>query len=420
MRAGSYVTDGLGAYCETEIVDRVPGSPPGRSHRRERREQRRRRRNRRMLAFASGFAVLGLGAYLLAASGTSTPATRTVRRPSAPGSTAPSSQTAVPTTGAVHRVFVPGTFDRTDASLEQRVRSAGLSGGMIRIVANDGTVIHEHAVGAVSGATPISVASSTKWLTTATLMTFVDRGLIRLDDEISRWLPEFGGSKITARELLDHTSGVRDAPCQDDGSALATCVRTLASSPREFSAGSRFSYGNSPFLVVGRLIEVLGGADFATVVQRQLTGPLGMDNTTWPGAPTAANSAFGARVTVDDYGKFLDMVLHGGVSNGTRVLSSDAVGQMITNQVAAYDTSHDYSVGITKIPRYGLGCWIDVQDPSAMTAVVSGNGGKGLYPWVDFTTRTWGVVGVQDDRGAQVAVPASQSVEVEARDALAR
>ena len=145
-----------------------------------------------------------------------------------------------------------------------------------------------------------------------------------------------------------------------------------------------------------------------------------MDNTTWPGAPTAANSAFGARVTVDDYGKFLDMVLHGGVSNGTRVLSSDAVGQMITNQVAAYDTSHDYSVGITKIPRYGLGCWIDVQDPSAMTAVVSGNGGKGLYPWVDFTTRTWGVVGVQDDRGAQFAVPASQSVEVEARDALAR
>ena len=87
---------------------------------------------------------------------------------------------------------------------------------------------------------------------------------------------------------------------------------------------------------------------------------------------------------------------------------------------AAYDTSHDYSVGITKIPRYGLGCWPDVKGAAGQTPVVSGNGGKGLYPWVDFTTRTWGIVGVQDERGAQVAVPASLVVEVEARTAVAR
>ena len=54
-------------------------------------------------------------------------------------------------------------------------------------------------------------------------------------------------------------------------------------------------------------------ADFATVVHQRLTGPLGMDDTTWPGAPAAANPAFGASVTVDDYGKFLDMILHDGV-----------------------------------------------------------------------------------------------------------
>ena len=222
------------------------------------------------------------------------------------------------------------------------------------------------------------------------------------------------------QQLLDHTSGVHDNPCQDNGTPLAACVRTLASSPREFPAGSRFSYGNAPFLVVGRLIEVLGNADFATVVRQQLTGPLGMDDTTWPGAPNAANPAFGLRVTVDDYGKFLDMILHDGAANGTRVLSSDAVRQMITNQVSDYDTSHDYSVGITKIPRYGLGCWLDVQDQDNRTVVVSGNGGKGLYPWVDFATQTWGIVGVQDERGAQVAVPASQTVEIEARTAVAR
>jgi serine-type D-Ala-D-Ala carboxypeptidase len=330
--------------------------------------------------------------------------------------------TTTTTTRAVPTAFDPGTFDTTDALLEQRVRSAGAAGGMIRIVAEDGTVIHEHTVGDVSGTTPLSVASSTKWLTTATFMTFVDQGAIGLDDDISRWLPEFSGSSppITARQLLDHTSGIHDNPCQSDGSALATCVRTLASSPREFAAGSKFSYGNSPFLVVGRLVEQLGHADFATVVRQRLTAPLGMDNTTWPGAPAAANPAFGATITVDDYGKFLDMILHDGVSNATRVLSSDAVHQMLTNQVSDYDTSHDYSVGITGIPRYGLGCWLDVEDGSGTAAVVSGNGGKGLYPWVDFTTHTWGIVGVQDERGAQLAVPASQAVELEARSAVAR
>ena len=119
-------------------------------------------------------------------------------------------------------------------------------------------------------------------------------------------------------------------------------------------------------------------------------------------------------MTVDDYGKFLDMILHGGASNGTRVLSSDAVAQMISDQVSHYDTSHDFSVGITGIPRYGLGCWPDVAGPvPRRPTVVSGNGGKGFYPWVDLTTRTWGIVGVQDERGAPFAVPASQLVEVE-------
>jgi len=338
----------------------------------------------------------------------------------APGST--TSTVTTTTAAAARKVFASGTFDATDARLEERVSSAGLSGGMIRIVAADGTVLHEHAVGDGSGSTPLAMASSTKWLTATTLMTFVDQGVMGLDDDIAKWLPEFGGSNppITVRQLLDHTSGVRDNPCQDDGTALAACVRTLASSPREFAPGSQFSYGNSPFLVVGRLVEVLGADDFATVVHRRLTGPLGMENTNWPGAPGAANPAFGANATVDDYGKFLDMILHEGTSNGTRVLSPNAVAKITSNQVASYDTSHDYSVGITGIPRYGLGCWIDVLDPAGKTAVVSGNGGKGFYPWIDFTTHTWGIVGVQDERGAQLAVPASQTVEVEARTATAR
>jgi len=318
------------------------------------------------------------------------------------------------------RVLAPDAFDAADAALAERVRTAGLPGGVLRVVDADGRVLHDRSVGSVNGSTPLSVASSTKWLTAATFMTLVDDGLIALDDDIGRWLPEFAGAEpaLTARQLLTHTSGVRDHPCQGNGSPLAACVRAIAASARQFPAGSAFSYGNSSFLVVGRLIEVVTGGDFASVVTERLTGPLAMTATTWPGAPAAANSAFGVRITVDDYGRFLDMILHEGVSGGVRVLSKRAVVEMVTDQVRGYDVSGDFSVGITRIPRYGLGCWPDGLNAFTGTAVVSGNGGMGLYPWVDFDTRTWGIVGVQDERGAQVAVPASQRVQLAARAAL--
>ena len=70
--------------------------------------------------------------------------------------------------------------------------------------------------------------------------------------------------------------------------------------------------------------------------------------------------------------------------------------------------------------HYGLGCWPDAVAPDGTTEVVGGNSGKGFHPWIDLTRRTWGIVGVQDDRGADLAVPASQRVQLAAQDVLAR
>ena len=330
--------------------------------------------------------------------------------------------TILPATTTSLKVYAATAFDQTNALMTERVNSAGLSGGMVRIGRADGSVIYEKSIGAVRGSTPLSVASSTKWLTAATFMTFVDQGVIGLDDNIAKWLPEFSNDapSVTPRQLLSHTSGVRDNKCQAGGMSLSACVKAIASSARQFPAGSKFSYGNSDFLVIGRLVEILGGADFATIVNRRITGPLQMNATTWPGAPSMANAAFGVRVTIDDYGKFLQMALNRGEASGTRVLSGQAVDSLISNQVSAYDTTNDFAVGITKIPRYGLGGWPDVVNEFGGTVVASGNGAMGFYPWVDYATNTWGIIGVQDSRGAQVAVPASQKVAVEARNALSR
>ncbi|MFI5046921.1 MAG: hypothetical protein ACHQIG_07640, partial [Acidimicrobiia bacterium] len=134
-----------------------------------------RRRVRAALALAS----------LLVLAACSSSGSDDARRPTTlpVASTSAASSTTAPattTTTAPRRAIAADAFDTTDALLDDRVRAAGLSGGMVRIVDVDGSVLHEHTVGGFSGSTPIDVASSTKWLTAATFMTFVDQGAIKL------------------------------------------------------------------------------------------------------------------------------------------------------------------------------------------------------------------------------------------------
>lgn len=341
----------------------------------------------------------------------------------AQGSDGPAAQTTTPATdteGSSSTTDAPARSDQfaaTDQALQSRVVSAGLPGGVVLVVRN-GVTVHADSVGAVDDDTPLGVASAAKWLTAATLMTYVDDAVVALDDPVSRWLPEFAGDDpaVTVRELLDHTSGVRDPGCLwDTTGSLADCVGRIARSSREFPAGSAFSYGNADFHVIGRLLEVLGGADFVSVFRRRIGGPAGMASTTWPGAPNNPSPAAGARTTVADYSRFLAMILARGTLDGERILSARAVDELVRNQIDSYDTSRDYAVRITGIPRYGLGAWPDVVDLTGTTVVVSGSGGSGFYPWVDFSANSYGIVGVEDTRGAQLAVPASQRVELQAR-----
>ncbi|MSZ88688.1 MAG: serine hydrolase, partial [Actinobacteria bacterium] len=87
----------------------------------------------------------------------------------------------------------PQAFAATDAAMASRIASAGLSGGFVRVV-RGGQIVHERQIGSVSGSSVLSVASSTKWLTAATLMSLVDSGLVGLDDPVATWLPEFAST----------------------------------------------------------------------------------------------------------------------------------------------------------------------------------------------------------------------------------
>ena len=307
----------------------------------------------------------------------------------------------------------PAAFAAADAAMADRA-TRGAGGGVLLVV-REGTVLFDESYGSVDHDTPLAVASTSKWFTSATLMTLVDEGKLSLDEPISRWLPSFDGrwAKVTLRMLLSHTSGVRDQDCiWDTGGVLADCVEQLAAGPMEFEPGTAFSYGNAPYHVAARLGEVVTGQDFQTLFADRIATPLGMTSTGWTGGGTTRNPspAASARTTVRDTERFLQMMLAGGEIDGRRILTPGSVAEIERNQVAGYDTSRDFAVNITRIPTYGLGTWRDVADADDHTVVVSGNGANGYYPWIDHANHAYGIVGVEDRRGAETAVPASKVV----------
>jgi CubicO group peptidase (beta-lactamase class C family) len=211
---------------------------------------------------------------------------------------------------------------------------AGQIPGAIVLVARDGKVVYFEAQGVTNaGSTELlqtshvlGALSLTKAVDSVAAMMLVEEGKLNLDDPVSKYIPEFGGSRqvrvlkagsppalvnylpgpvapskewgdpqyelvpaarpITVRMLLTHTSGIQiygvdnAFPRRDPKGTLATFVPKLASVPLEFQPGSRWAYSNSFGMeVVARIIEVASGMDFRQFLQQRLLQPLGMTDT---------------------------------------------------------------------------------------------------------------------------------------------
>ncbi len=309
-------------------------------------------------------------------------------------------------------------FAAADATLRTRVADDGLPGGVL-LAARGDDVVHRFAVGSIGAHTVFPIASASKWLTSATLMTFVDQGRLHLDDPVSDYLPEFDGAKaaITVRELLSHRTGLPSAVCEGDpSSTLARCVQSIADGRDPAVApGTEFHYSGVGFVIAGRLIERLSGTSFEDAFEARIARPLGMSHTCFDGIarPHTRNPApaASARSSVRDYARFLRMLAHDGAVDGRVVLQPSSVAEIERDQVAGLDTRDDGAVQITGIPTYGLGVWRDVVGPDDAIQVVSGSGALGFYPWIDRVHGTYGIVAVDDERnGAEHAVPASQRI----------
>lgn len=149
------------------------------------------------------------------------------------------------------------------------------------------------------------IGSLTKGYTAAAMMRLVERGRLSLDDELKRWVPEFPlqGHRVTMRQLLNHTSGIRNylespgwrARWADDLTPLQV-ADLVARDTFDFAPGTRWSYSNTGYTLLGLVIERASGQSYAEFVRRELLVPLGLRRTSYcPNRPRGADWALGYR-----------------------------------------------------------------------------------------------------------------------------
>jgi CubicO group peptidase (beta-lactamase class C family) len=132
------------------------------------------------------------------------------------------------------------------------------------------------------------VGSITKIWTATMIMQLVDEGQLYLDTAVAEVLPgtrlgdgDLGG-QVTVRHLLTHTSGLDGDVFTDTGrgdDCVERYVGLLAEVPSVFAPGAAYSYSNSGFVVLGRIIEVLDGQSWDESLRERLVGPLGITRT---------------------------------------------------------------------------------------------------------------------------------------------
>lgn len=173
----------------------------------------------------------------------------------------------------------------TASALTQRVRDAirdAVSGFAVpgaQVAWYCDGVADELAMGDVTPATRLPIASTTKVFTASLAMQLVGDGALALDEPIVDALPPgrcrevLGG--VTLRQLLTHTSGLEDdpvaaeGPCGSPSEYVRACTRE-----RLFPAGEHFSYANAGYVVVGHLVERAMEQRWAEGVRAFLLDPL--------------------------------------------------------------------------------------------------------------------------------------------------
>ena len=180
------------------------------------------------------------------------------------------------------------------ARLTEMARQAGVPGAVLGIWADGREILA--ACGVLNRATAVrvtpdslfQVGSITKIWTATMIMQLLDEGLLSLDATVSQLLPgaRLGagdvGGQVTVQHLLTHTSGIDGDIFTDTGrgdDCVQRYVSQLDRASAAFPPGSAYSYCNSGYVLLGRIIEVLDGRSWDESLRERLCRPLELTRT---------------------------------------------------------------------------------------------------------------------------------------------
>jgi CubicO group peptidase (beta-lactamase class C family) len=361
---------------------------------------------------------------------------------------------------------------------------AGEIAGAVTLVARRGVIVHHEAYGYadIAKRTPMrtdaifGLASSSKPITAVAIMMLVESGDVRLNDPVSRYIPEFGAPAqvavakqggaegefelvaatrpITVADLLKHGSGLMSSGLGQRAAGqsaqrapqdtLATYIPKLGAVPLDFQPGTLWRYsGLAGFDVLSRIVEVASGQPFDAFLRERIFEPLDMPDTSFYYTGRQAerlaavharrdgqlqstardlsnvvyfSGAGGLSSSVEDYLQFAQMLLNRGELNGKRLLGPRTVEMMTANHTG------DMVNGQFGRPPRGMGFGLGMQvvlDPIAADLAVSKGaiswpGGSGVSHWIEPAEELVSIYFIQGGQGG----PARQSFENAVRQAI--
>lgn len=181
-----------------------------------------------------------------------------------------------------------------DEIMMEPVREGRIAGGSVAVVHRGETVaIRGYGWANVELRVPTpedaiyETGSVTKQFTSVGLLQMQEQGLVDLDADMSDHLPDFPtqGNRITVRELLDHTSGIRGYTEMVEARPYFvrrvprdSLLALVAAHPFDFPTGEHEIYNNSAFYLAGMILEDASGMSYEDYVEQRIFALLGMDH----------------------------------------------------------------------------------------------------------------------------------------------
>jgi len=188
----------------------------------------------------------------------------------------------------------------------------------------------------VESDTNFRLASVTKQFTAMCIMILKEKGELSYDNSLRDLLSEFPqyAEEITIRQMLQHTSGIRDyddfTPSDYKGQLVDGDVLKMLvdQDSTYFPPGSEYRYSNSAYVLLGLIVERLSGVSFSEFMEREIFKPVGMDDSVLhvKGVTSIENRAFG-------YAKKADGFVFNDQSSGSLLLGDGGVYSNIDNLV---------------------------------------------------------------------------------------